>query len=935
MSTPYAHALSILRQTSIILSEQMSSVDLYALRSDTVGGERNDVSSILDKRLKDLSSSVPVSRVTQAWTSILASVAVPLVKFGQEMARVQDDITYQMSMVKNMLRLMWIMEAVIIILVLLSLTRTLSATAIKVDFANAIVTAGVMIVVLISIAAGFRVWASNLNEQYAEFSYQLNNALVATLLGYVNSLPATRVIVIMYALVTGRDTASELNRYNKSEYAIVQASQCTPTPGSASADVPHLNACESIPTMVTMPKWISENVTISTLLTIADALIDLKELGVDRFDRAPLWANVRSGVDSVRSLCLVAYDDEDPARAITRDTIVSAIQNEIAPILCIPGVELPKGAFGPRTEHFIPGSNGSNGSPDSADHAKVTGMTLLSHKSMSISQCSRAIIDSGGQYKFGYYDNKSSMCYACGDASVISSSFTSNVSLMAASSTSNQLIIARPLVLDLSNASNASNVPNLSNAVTPAGPYPRTNGGLSKDAAATNAIIQAVSGAVGTGVPPKGKGGSSSSSSSGSSSSSSAPSTHSTLYLSAVSMPWAMAATILDQSEELQKRILVVLKRYKFAIDLDVNRNLIDQALRNFYGSSTYESGGISSAIDTVLSDLKATTIKYRARGGDPATPYIDVDRMMNKISTMSNDTTNSLANTFQALTDAATSYVNLYAPFMPGFPAKVSNILALYGGSALLVAYATYAILARKQLVTGAISMGSLVQRIIVATCLLTVCLFVTETMLTQYALRSKHNWVASNDNSMMLVGATVRVSNEFTSLLQTIQSWSGNGTGGAVHTTPSPYNAPRAAAIAFLADCKGVVDKFDTCNMITSQQSSLPLPLTEILLYTVVGVIVLVFAATCVNSVVPSERIQSIGNINRLISRITDGDSSAIVEAQSIIECARVPIDLEKMMSWLGVILLAWITLWFASQSVKALQKYKSSLDASSTCR
>jgi hypothetical protein len=301
----------------------------------------------------------------------------------------------------------------------------------------------------------------------------------------------------------------------------------------------------------------------------------------------------------------------------------------------------------------------------------------------------------------------------------------------------------------------------------------------------------------------------------------------------------------------------------------------------------------------------------------------------------MSNDTTNALSNTFQTLTDASTSYVNLYAPFMPGFPAKVSNILALYGGGALLVGYGTYAILARKQLVNGAIPMGSLVQRIIVATCLLTVCLFVTETMLTQYALRSKHNWVATNDNSMMLVGATVRVSNEFSSLLQTIQSWSGNGTGVAIDNTPSPYNAPRAAAIAFLADCKGVVEKFDACNTITAQQSTLPLPLTEILLYGVVAGGVLVFAAVCVNSVVPSERIQSIGNINRLINRITEGDSSAILEAQSIVECTRVPIDLEKMMSWLGVIVFAWITVWFATQSVRALQKYKSSLDASSDCR
>lgn len=949
MSSQYARAISILRQASIVLSEQMTSVDLYALRSDTIGGEKNDISSILDKTLHDLQATVPVAKVTETWTAILASVSVPLVKFAQEMARVESDINAQMDMLRNTLRLLWIMQTVVIIGLLIFLVHVLSFIALHVDPANAVATAGVLIVALLAITSGFRIWAAHTNEQYAEFRHHLNNALVTTLLGYVNSLPATQAVVVMYAIITGGNVSAEIARFNNSKYAIALASQCSPSVSGSVNTAGMTEDCEKIPTMITMPRWIAENVKVSTLLTIADALIDLKELGVDRFDRAPLWANVRAGVDAVRSLCMVAYDDENPARNITRDVIVSAIRNEIAPILCVPGVELPKGAFGPTSASISPGTT------------KITGMTLLNpsyssasitspsshgHK-ISISQCTRAIIDSGGEYKFGYYDTSNSLCYACGDVKVASTSFTSNASTMAASASNSQLIIARPHALDLSGSPGnpvRDSIVSFEQKWSDNVDAPRVTNTRSNDAKDA-AIIQAVAGAVGTGVETALKkviedsapDAPAPAATSSTSSTPSGPPTQSVLYLSALSMPWAMAATILDQSEELQRRIIVVLKRYRWAIDLDTNRNLIDQALISFYGSSTYASGGISSAVDTVLSDLKSSVIKYRQRG-DPSSPYIDVDRMMSKISAMSNDTTNSLSNTFQTLTDATTSYTNLYAPFKPGFPAKLSNILSIYGGGILFAGYATYVALLRTQLLKKVIGMGPLSQRISIATCLLTVCLFVSETMLAQYGLKSSHNWIASNDNSMMLIGATVRINNEFVSLLQTIQSWGesvGGGTGGGTGDSPSPYNAPRAAAIAFLADCKGVVEKFDACNTITAQQSTLPLPLTEILLYSVVGGGVLIFAALCVNSVVPSERIQSIGVINRLIDRITDGDSSAIVEAKSIIECARVPINLENLASWLGIIIFAWLTVWFASQSVQALRKYKNSLDASSDCR
>ena len=873
MSNPYAHSLSLLRQTSVILSEQMTSIDLYALRRDTIGGVSDVSSSMLDSTVSAYSSSIPLTQVSQTWTTLLASVAVPLVKFGQEMTRVQADINSQLDSIRNVLRFTWIMETLVILGLLFALTVILNEVNLRFDTGNAIASAGIIIVMMFAIVAGFRIWASALNDQYAEMNRQLKTSLAITLTNYVNALPATQVVVVMYGIVSG---------------------------SSANSDGQN---------MVTMPTFIQEKVKISTLLTIADALIDLKELGVDRFDRAPLWANVKSGVDAVRSLCMVAFDDTDPARDITREAIATAIQNEIVPILCIPGVELPRGVYGPTTTTYTPQT--ANNSSGQITPASINGMTLLNlpsltnfsgsaftNSNMSLSECARAIIYSGSEYAFGYYDNSNAQCFACSNVSAFNNSFTSNAANMAA--TSNQVIVSRPSDLNGSNAATSSSV-----------------SGSSSGSSSLHATSSSVSG-----------------SSSGSSSASSQYDA-STLYLASLSTPWAMAATILDQSGHLQDRLLVVLKRYKYAIDLDANRSLIDRGLEAFYGVGNYKSGGISNAIDTVLSDLKTAAIKFRANGNNSASIYVDTDRMMEKISLLSNDSTTALSNTLQSLQDATASYVNLYAPFLSSFPQKLANIIALFGGGALLVAYGAYVTLVRMQYVNDKINNDSMIQRTIVSTCLLIVSLFATETMLTQSALKSQHNMNAMSDNSMMLIGATVRINDEFADLLASIKNWNGNGKGNpAANVIPSAYNAPRAKAVAFLADCKGVVEKFEACNTITAQQSDLPLPLTEILMYAIVGGGVLVFAAVCLNSIQPSDRIQTIGTINRLISRIADGDSGAIQEAKTIVECARPPVDVEKMLSWLGILVFAWLTVWFAFQSILALNRYKSNLDANGNC-
>ena len=907
MSNPYGHSLSLLRQTSVILSEQLMSVNLYALRSDTVGGA-TDWTDVLKKKLSQLSATAPVTAVTQTWTTVLASVAVPLVKFGQEMARVQIDIKSQMDALRIAMRFTWIIEAIVILGFFFVLTRILSFVNMQKGAATSTATAGMLIVMMLFVVAGFRLCAASINDKFALISYQLKTALATTLLTYLNALPATQVMVVMYAIVTGSNVSAELARFNQSIADISLASKCSNEKGSISASTASgLPDCLDIPTMVTMPNWIADNVEISTLLTIADALIDLKELGVDRFDRAPLWTNVRAGVDAVRSLCMVAYDDTDPAREITRDVIANAIQHEIVPILCVPGVELTKGFYGPTKSAYSDATTDSVGNyiPPS-----IAGMTLLNPPSystfmdysapvtqkqkMSLSQCTRSIINSGGEYAFGYYDHANSRCYACSNVSTLTSSFTSNASLMAAAG--NQLIVSRPNVID--------------------GALDDASKGVSSSSGPTASSSNVVS----------------------SSSSSSGP-TASSLYLSSLHVPWAMASTILDQSEDLQQRIIVVLKRYQYAIDLDKNRYLIDQGLEAFYGSGIYKTSGVSNAIDSLLADLKGSVIKYRTSGHHNSTSlYVDTDRMIEKIYSLSNDSTKVLSDMLQSLKDASASYVNLYAPFMSMFPQKFSDIVALFGGYAVFIVYGTYVTLQKLHFNREIISTETMYQRVIVATCILTVSLFVIESTMTQMALKSKHDQHIMNDNSMMLIGATVRINDEFSDLLSAIQTWKSPGGSGAPSSPPSSppslYNAPRAKAVAFLADCKGVIEKFDACNTITAEQARLPLPLTEILLFCIVGGGVLVVAAVFLNSIQPSERIQMIGKINRLITRITEGDSSAVLEAKTVVDCGGQPFDIVKWLTWLGIFIFTWVTVWFATQSINALNKFKMNLDSSDTC-
>jgi len=294
--------------------------------------------------------------------------------------------------------------------------------------------------------------------------------------------------------------------------------------------------------------------------------------------------------------------------------------------------------------------------------------------------------------------------------------------------------------------------------------------------------------------------------------------------------------------------------------------------------------------------------------------------------------------STLQSLTDAATSHVNLYPPYQSVSTQRLSVIIGTYGGLVLLIAFATYLVVLWGMLRAKVLGKESMTQRIVVATCLLIIVLFVLETIVTKAAMRSTHDQSVVTDNGTMLVGATVLVNSQFGALCTAV----GKGVAlpqilgayGQPPPAPAPATTQRSAAAALLSDCRGVVEKFDMCNAITVAQKGAPPPVPELIVYGAVAATFLVFAAIAVHNIGPLERLHGIQAINVLTDRVMRGDKAALAEARSIAECSRPSPDIWRMFVWFAVMIFVILTGWFAAVAYTGIDQYGSSLDSREDC-
>ena len=422
----------------------------------------------------------------------------------------------------------------------------------------------------------------------------------------------------------------------------------------------------------------------------------------------------------------------------------------------------------------------------------------------------------------------------------------------------------------------------------------------------------------------------------------------------------AAATTMADFSSDLALRLLRILRRYRFAIDLDELRPFIDRGLEEHYGVEAYASG-VSAAVDRVLRRTKALVRDARAglatpgRGGGLAGGRGDElliarERLLEKVRAMSSIDVAEVQDGLGRLRDAATAHRDVYPAYRVESTRRVAGLVSVLGSLALLVGFVVVLVvmvdLFRKGVAaaaalghasntsSGRLDKEGMIQRIVFGLCVFVVSIVVVEAVSAKAVARLAHNQNTSDDNGEMLVAATIRAADQFDRLcvdlgiLPNASSAAGAAAGGAHRPDLD------ASAAALLGDFKTLLAKYDACNSITSGRLLSPPPYAELVIYGLVGATFLVLAAVVVYRISPSDRIESIRSLNGLRTRVVRGDVSAVQEAMHALECSRPPSEVWSIFAWFAIVLLVAVTAWFTMASTLTQDDYENSLALQEDC-
>lgn len=847
----------------MILTENLASVDLYALRADTFRVPQNSMTDV----------------TAEIWRDVLAAVSPTLVEFGRELTRVDVVLARRKRSVERVQSLIWTLEGTIAMAAFAMMCDMVAATPGNGDLGGSAVQVGVVITVSLVILAVFGIWNTSINEMYRKLRAQELSPMHDVLRNYANSLSRRMIVAVIGAVAAGNSAALAMKNHmadDAKSRKIWNSTQCNSTTVNLkSCDIAGMDPCSiSTYTLETMKEKMKFYCR-EFLIDIASVLIDLKDLGVERYERASLWSAVRSGVEAVRALTIAGLDAKDPARAgsLTRDMLIAIVRNEVVPILKLPGVESKGWVFKGMTSNVVSNMIQLDGNDG------VEGETPARRSTMSPSKCERSCFDTPRDTKalLGFFIAKDGKCYIGTEPTsavstaegfesryvLLRSGFTI-ASTTAKPDTVGTLVFMRPPDFDASAAGPSS-----------------------------TRVLQSVSD-----------------------------------YAGALRAPGGAAATLQRQSTEIASRLLRVLRRLRFVLDLDVMRAYIDRDLAAYYGPAVYGTAEMAAAMNSVLRRVR--DVVYRARRDGPQR-FVDPERLQQKLLAMSSDEVAETQVTLQTLRDATDNMNRLYPTYRSVSGRKVAIIVSTLGGIVILTSLCVYlTIVWSMHSEKGLISYQQLCQRCLISMCLSVIVLFTVETVAYKAVARIEHNQTVADDNGTMLVGASVRANDQFAATCIAL--------GIVSSPTQTRRNAPGSGALssvaALLADCRGVIEKYELCNSIMSGQLSMPMPMAEVAMYGSISIVFIVLSMLIVIKVDPLQRLDSIRSLQDMSRRIKLGEASAMHEAMSAIECSRPTSEVWSLFIWGGVSMFMSLTMWFAMSSQNIADDYKDSLDQRADC-
>ena len=896
----FGRALTLLKEVNITLNEDLSDIDLMALKASTT--EAMDANALA------------------RWVRLLEAVSPPLVTMGRELTSAEAFVERRRKATRTIQSMMCTTGSVLTIIVALSVWRMMTVPSLP----QKTVGVGMLLCFLLGFFGLIKSWIIMLVERLDRFDDQNDGPVMNALRKYRLTLSNKVIIQYSAAYTTGSgmstlmDRIANMNNDDVTQTVGARAGCTNPssTYASGNCEMP-IDTCKPIDSLPPLEDAVKRY--CRPLMTeMLDRLQEIK-LDIDQYDRPLLWRDVDSGVEELRKLIYTQYDVKTATDAasspggLTREAAFQILDNEVIPLLSLPAIEISSFRL--------------------SNLSAIVSKTK--EKQLSKNACWRSCLGDP-HCVMAMYDETSSTClksedYAGaiegGNMAYVSKTRDSKPVLLrqpTADSNTKPVFVCGVPVADISqqlslmppNKQGVSNIEacrsdstcrvvhdsNMWRAAPEAGIQSFISDGMTATQTSTGSGLLAKAAAAVKDAT---------------SSSACVKTTVEQLYRTGLATNAAIM--MRDQASSLATDIAAVLQRHRYQLSIDSNRSYIDGRLIEHYGIDLYVT--LSPIVDEVL---LRTRMSVRAAIAAQNTRFIEPARLAAKIDAMSGDEWNLFSAKMKRTLVAVKQHRDFFPAYRNNMSIRMFKALVMYGIFVAMIAYLVFMVLIYHAKHIKSIDGATMVRRIMVSICVFIMTIAVAETTTKKYAVKQQHNFDAIDNNGEMFIGGIGRAGKQLNALRMAALQQKVSGIDAEVKHLSRPT----------LRDIRNAIESYDRCNFVTTSIAKMPFPTADLALYLVVALVFIGVAGVAVARIGPAERIDNVRRLMSSKARLKRGEISNMTEVVRLIECCQPPELVWDMFMWFGIIMLFVITWWFVFSTRDAVDDYESAIAANPDC-
>lgn len=376
--------------------------------------------------------------------------------------------------------------------------------------------------------------------------------------------------------------------------------------------------------------------------------------------------------------------------------------------------------------------------------------------------------------------------------------------------------------------------------------------------------------------------------------------------------------TMALHSDYMIIKLSMVCRRFRYVFDLRSYRAVIDSLLLSHYGEPIYESA-VSSHVTTVLLNANVKNKEGKKDLNSQKRLYVDAEQLIERMNDMSPVDRREMDTEMHTMHEAAMNHMAYFPSYKPTIVqngsriASIASIMAIFVMTCALVLGRILLVVRPKSIaaefthntktpkkVTGP------VPYVITLISIMVIASFIIESMCKKRHANANHNSHANDVNTDMLTKNIVMMHKSYFALRELI-------------THKANVQEQFVAASNLLNDIAATNILYGKCNTYTTAHRSLPAPVTELIMYVIIGGLVGGFGAYSILSLKPMTMVRNMRYIRGLKSRLIAGDMSVMRDASNIVLCIRNYDQsmFNKVMVWFGTLMIAVTSIWFAVAS------------------